>query len=429
MTDATIPFESSQGNSNFGNAMLQGTSTLNANIAHHALILKTYYKTPWLKQVFRVFLEELNEKLKFEDTMYTFFEDFFLQLKLFGYVVYREKKYGVEVLNGTDVILMRDPKTYKIVPVFTAPFQKTRGWHVTIARMPRFNRSGAQIHSNGAGASCLDAALEILLINNNAIHRDIINSRPTIYTRVSNQLKPSGQQARPWFHAMHSQMVPSTITGTMDFSTLIRARGETLQQLDDLSSTYRASEASHTANKHHKELVVSDGREMNEARHLHHEPAWMNWRVAQLQNQIAEIWQIPPAAFGQNINSERQAGASRLSEVVLLRWERHLRKMAAFFVAVGKILNLKIDSNICLSHYDMHQLERIAKPEYVKKMYSCVFGVDEKNLSLDLIKQLQAGGKPGEKQGNLQGFDQAKNSNNKSSEEKTELRTQRANGQ
>ena len=119
---------------------------------------------------------------------------------------------------------------------------------------------------------------------------------------------------------------------------------------------------------------------MNEARHLHHEPAWMNWRIGQLENTIAEIWQIPPAAMGQNVNSERQAGASRLSEVVLLRWERHLRKMAALVVAAGKVLDIKIETTVCLSHYDMHQLERIAKPEHVRDMYACMFGIDKKIL-------------------------------------------------
>ena len=279
----------------------------------------------------------------------------FLQLKLFGYVVFRKKKFGVEVLQGTDVALQRNPATYKITPIFSATLSKTRGWHLIISRMPRFDLQGVQVQCNGAGAASVDASLEILKINYNAVQRDTINSRPTIYTKVSAQLKPSGQQG-PWFHAMHSQMVPSTITGTMDFNTLIRSRGETLSQLDDLTTTYRASEAQNTSFKSHKELVVSDGRDMTEARHLHHEPAWMNWRIAQLQNTIAEIWQIPPAAFGQNVNSERQAGASRLSEVVLLRWERHLRKMASFFVAAGKLLDLSIEPDSCLSHYDLHQL-------------------------------------------------------------------------
>ena len=283
--------------------------------------------------------------------------------------------------------------------------------------MPRFSSSGSQLASTGAGLASLEAALEIIKINTNAIERDTINSRPTIYTRVSQQLKASGQQARPWFHAMHSQMVPSTITGTMDFNTLIRSRGETLQRLDDLTSSYRAAEASQTENKSHKELVVSDGRDMNEARHLHHEPAWMNWRISQLQNMIAEIWEVPPAALGLNVNSERQAGASRLSEVVLLRWERHLRRMASFFEAAGKLLELDIQTEACLSHYDLHQIERLARPEYVRQLYSCVFGVREEDLSLPLIRQMQAGDKGRE------------GSKNKTSEEKTELRTKRANGQ
>ena len=415
---ATIPFQDPLANSNFGSLAAQGTATLNGNLRRHKLIMAAYHKTPWLRQVFRVFLEELGEKVKFDPDLYPFYEEYFLQLKLFGYAVYRKKQYGVEVLSGTDVVLMRNPKTYKIIPVFTQPFKNTKNWHLSISHMPEFNRYGAQVQSMGAGGACLESALEIMQINDNAIQRDTINSRPTIYTRVSNQLKPSGQQARPWFHAMHSQMVPSSITGTMDFSTLIRARGETLQQLDDLTSTYRASEASQTLNKSHKELVVSDGREMNEARHLHHEPAWMNWRINQLQNMITEIWQIPPAALGLNVNSERQAGASRLSEVVLLRWDRHLRKMAALFLAAGKSIEVEISNSVCLSHYDMHQLERVAEPEYVRDMYACMFGVDKKNISLELVKQMQIVGQKG-----------GQTSNNKSSEEKAELRTKRANGQ
>ncbi len=155
---------------------------------------------------------------------------------------------------------------------------------------------------------------------------------------------------------------------------------------------------------------------MTEARHLHHEPAWMNWRISQLQNTIAEVWEVPPAALGLNVNSERQAGASRLSEVVLLRWERHLRKMASLGVAAGNLLNEKIELEACLSHYDLHQIERVVEPEYVRDLYACVFGVEKEKISIDLIKQMQASDPKG-------------GSANKRPEEKTELRTQRANGQ
>ncbi len=369
-----------------------------------------------MQQINRVFQQEVFQKLRFEARLYPFIEEFFLQIKLFGYAVFRKRPRGVEVLSGTDFVLSRDPKTFKIVPVFKTVFAGSSGWHLIIAKMPRFSRSGNQLHSTGAGIAAIQAALEIKKINDNAIERDTINSRPTIYTRVSNQLKSSGQQARPWFHAMHSHMVPSSVTGTMDFNTLIRSRGETLERLDNLTSTYRASEAANTVNKSHKELIVSDGRDMNEARHLHHEPAWMNWRISQLQNTIAEVWEVPPAALGLNVNSERQAGASRLSEVVLLRWERHLRKMASLGVAAGNLLNEKIELEACLSHYDLHQIERVVEPEYVRDLYACVFGVEKEKISIDLIKQMQASDPKG-------------GSANKRPEEKTELRTQRANGQ
>ena len=37
-----------------------------------------------------------------------------------------EKKFGVQVLSGLDAVLSRDPKTFKIVPVFKSTFAKTR---------------------------------------------------------------------------------------------------------------------------------------------------------------------------------------------------------------------------------------------------------------------------------------------------------------
>lgn len=394
----------------------QGGEHVEHNLKTNTLAISLFFGSPWMQQINRVFQQEVLQKLKFDARLYPFIEEFYLQIKLFGYTIFRKRGSGVEVLSGTDFVLRRDPKTYKIEPVFKTVLAGTSGWHLLIAKMPRFSRSGSQVHSTGAGIAAMAAALEIKKINDNAIERDTINSRPTIYTRVSSQLKSSGQQARPWFHAMHSHMVPSSVTGTMDFNTLIRSRGETLERLDDLTSTYRATEAANTQNKSHKELVVSDGRDMNEARHLHHEPAWMNWRIAQLQNTIAEVWEVPPAALGLNVNSERQAGASRLSEVVLLRWERHLRKMAALCVAAGKLLKEKIEIEACLSHYDLHQIERIVEPEYVRDLYSCVFGVEKDKISVDLIRQMQTSDIKGK-------------SGNKTSEEKTELRTQRANGQ
>ena len=197
----------------------------------------------------------------------------------------------------------------------------------------------------------------------------------------------------------------------MDFNTLIRSRGETLQRLDDLTSSYRAAEASQTENKSHKELVVSDGRDMNEARHLHHESRLDELADQPAQNMIAEIWEVPPAALGLNVNSERQAGASRLSEVVLLQWERHLG---------GWPPSSRPPASCSARHQIGSQPptppDRTARPARVRPAALLVrLRGPRGDLSLPLIRQMQAG-------------DKGREGQNKTSEEKTELRTKRASG-
>ena len=54
-----------------------------------------------------------------------------------------------------------------------------------------------------------------------------------------------------------------------------------------------------------------------------------------------------------------------------------------------------------------------------------MFGVNEKNISIDLIRQMQSATQPGK--GTASNF--PSESKNKTSEEKAELRTKRANGQ
>ena len=157
--------------SNVKEGLLRNNIPVNATLKQNLLTLEVFYRTPWLNQIYRVFLEELSQKLKFDSELTTFFEEFFLNLKLYGYVVFRKKRYGIEVLNGSDVALQRNPQTYKIVPIFSAKLSKTRGWHLIISRMPSFNMQGVQIRCNGAGTASIDASLEILKINSNALQR------------------------------------------------------------------------------------------------------------------------------------------------------------------------------------------------------------------------------------------------------------------
>lgn len=378
-----------------------------------------FWSSPQMQKCLRVFQQELRTKLEIADSATDFFGQLTMQLKLFGYAVFRKRSHGVEVLSGTAFTLERDPKTFEIRPVLAETHKRTRGWHMIMTDPPSFAADGALLHCRGSGAQAQVYALEMLQIHENALARDRVNSRPTIYTRVSTQLKQTGQSARPWFHAQHAQMVPSDVAGTVDFNTLIRSRRETMQRLDELTADTRSRENHGVDDKKHAELIVSDGRDMNETRHLPHDPAWMSWRTQQISHTISELWQVPPAAAGYNVNTERQAGASRLSEVVLLRWERHLRHFAALVVHACTLVGSTATLRNCLSHYDLHQIEAVAEPEYLREMYACVFGIDEAKLSLDRIKAWQE---------SRIGGPSKTTSNNKTSEERAEQRTNRANG-
>ena len=177
-------------------------------------------------------MEELGEKLTFDADLHPFYESF-LQLKLFGYVVYRKKQFGIEVLSGTDVILMRNPKLLKIIPVFTHPFKNTKNWHVTIAGCQNLMGGALRYKVWVLGRHVLSLRWKLCKSTTMLFSGTLLIQSRQFTPGSATSLNRLGNRHGLGF-AMHSQMVPSSITGTMDFSTLIRAAAKLYSSLTTL---------------------------------------------------------------------------------------------------------------------------------------------------------------------------------------------------
>jgi len=227
------------------------------------------------------------------------------------------------------------PETYTITSSKTDPVWKPmeRGLTLCVVDPPRV--SGVR---SAVARAMLDTRRYDQL-EHYMLERDRLNSKHTVFTMVSKDLKNQNGSTRQWFRsAVADESAGSRPHIDTDFNDLIKRRQDVktqLQQNTVYQNTLLGGDANHMGALHgrappapqavHKEHAVSDGREYRAAPQLQS----LTDGKAELDRVYTNImlaFHVPPQIFGKNINTERHAASNRLTEsAVTMFWERAKR--------------------------------------------------------------------------------------------------------
>jgi hypothetical protein len=344
------------------------------------------------------------------------------ELCVYGYVVYRIKGDALipTLLSGRYCHISRVKGEWRVtVARYTSPANEKvlvrAAWQVLVFAEPETTRNGRYMFPTSFAQKSAGLQAELDLMTANLGKRDWYNSVPSIYTRMSKELTMSTVQSRPWFNGVHSNMVPQQIAGRVDFNTLVKHRAETIAELDHLSerarrlaaSRYRPTRPGVGMATHapvdamiHREHIVTDGKDINEQRHLQG-PENTEVHIDKIINNIFFMWGVPPQVLGKNINSERIASSNRLTEMAIAFYHRNIKQMKGVLESIFDTMNSRTDQNItfnpCVSMHVINELTPVLKPQKLLELYACCHDMDPSYFDLAAIKRLQLAGEPEER--------------------------------
>lgn len=328
-----------------------------------------------------------------------FVADFVTELSLYGYCVYKNTSKGPVVLPGKIVVLRRKGPTKYQPKVLDTSYKKligSSGWRVVMLHAPETTATGEYLHPMSAAYKCHRQALELFRLNQQLQMRDLLNSKPTVYTRISKQIGTSSSSAVPWFQNAHAAMQVDVLEQPTDLNDLIENRADTIRALDRITTSARAAN-SQTAvggapletRPQHKEHIVSDGRDMDEARHLNQDTEIIHYTVERLGHEIQFSFGCPPQVLGKNINSERMASSNRLTELALNHFRTHTRKLKDMLAEVFKALDGDVSFGHCASTHTLEQVGHFLKPKQFIDLYACAYELDASQFDIKLVKRWQ----------------------------------------
>jgi hypothetical protein len=336
-----------------------------------------------------------------------FVADFVLELSLYGYCVYRRTSKGPVVLPGKYVVLNRKGPT-KFVPKVINPAHKrlvgSTGWRIVVLHAPETAATGEYAHPMSAAFKCQRQAVELLRLNQQLHMRDLLNSRPSVYTRISKQIGATNNSAVPWFQSTHAGMQVDVLDQPADINDLIENRADTIRALDRITNSARAATAQTSVGgapvEHtpvHKEHIVSDGRDIDEARHLNQDTEIIHFTVERLSHEIQFCFGCPPQVLGKNINSERMASSNRLTELALNHFRTHTRKLKQLLAQVFDILGDGVTFGHCASTHTLEQVGQFLKPKDFIDLYACAYELNTSQFDKSLVRRWQEAQTPSNK--------------------------------
>lgn len=377
---------------------------LSNNFVNNSLF-EVYWASPPQQSALRCIVAEVerydlmikNEEQR--DAYRRFVHDFIFEMSLYGYCIYKNTKRGPVVLPGKCAVLRRrGPTRYvpKIEDKTMTALIGSKGWRVLIHSTPECDSRGEYLFPTSAAFKCQRQATELIQLNNQMMLRDTFNSRPSIFTRVSNQIGTSAGSSRPWFQSQHASMNVDILDNPTDLNELIENRAETIRALDKITHTARA-----VTNKSgvggpptetraaHREHVVSDGRDMTEVRHLQQDTEVIHFTMERLANEIQFAFGVPPQVLGKNINSERLASSNRLTEMAINHFRTHSRTLRAMLAEAFESLGDGVRFGHCASIHTLEQVGHLLKPKQFVELYACSFELKESDFDIKRVKQWQ----------------------------------------
>jgi hypothetical protein len=328
-----------------------------------------------------------------------FISDVILELMLFGYCVHRMVAGVPTVLSGRYVELRR-ARTYKweikIIATTRFGLRKSR-WKLCVVNNPATSKTGDYIHPTSPGYTAVPSMIKLRTLQDNMMKRDKHNSEVAVFTKVSNTIGANSANSRPWFNQIHSNMVPSQVTGRVDFKTLVRHRADTVEQLRQLTEQARTKARGvpvmgtipEPSPMEHSEHMITDGRDMVAVGHLQQDNEIVHYVTEQTAFAILQLFGVPPQALGHNVNSERLASSNRLTEMSIQHFRVHMREMKLTIETVLAAYDTGPKFGDCVSLHTINVVKDVIKPKRLAEMYACAMDLAVDDFDIELLRQQQ----------------------------------------
>ena len=170
----------------------------------------------------------------------------------------KASSFKLEIIPGSEVCLKWIKRTACFIAVSKtgdptrASFQARQGnfdigkpnqWRLQLMDPPMII-GNAQVTQSSAAARAYASSILHSQLMKHVQGRDEINSRPSVFTGVSDRIKTTaGSQLKPWFDATtaHNAMMPMAGQGAtaMDFEQVVENRLETITTLQNMSAKAR----------------------------------------------------------------------------------------------------------------------------------------------------------------------------------------------
>lgn len=276
---------------------------------------------------------------------------------------------------------------------------KEANLHLVIISAP--SRAGCR---SGACRAAADTQ-RYMQLEHNFDQRDVHNSRPTIYTTVSRDLKNQHGSTRQWFRSANAADVAG-YRGNIDadFNDLIARRADTVRQLHDITVAERERLSADSqmpvgakpvvdSGPDHCEHIVTDGRELTQL-HMLNSLTDGKFEMDRVYTNIMIAFGVPPQIFGKNINTERHAASNRLTESAVDMFAHHcslLRDELARALANacsdfhGKFF---VSFKPYLPRDEVDRLLPMLKKDYAVVALATAYGVPERHIERDMIDEI-----------------------------------------
>jgi len=328
-----------------------------------------------------------------------FIAEFITELSLYGYCVYRGTAKGPVVLSGRHVVLERRGPVQHVPKIVGDAFKSlrgSRGWRVSMLHAPETESNGKFAHPLSAAFMSHPQAAELLQLNRQLMQKDALNSRPAVFTRISKQIGANAGTSVPWFQGAHSAMQVDVLDQPADINELIDNRADAIRALDRITHTARAVGASSSVGgmpssraPDHTEHIVSDGRDIDELRHMQQDAEVIHYTVERLAHEIQFAFGCPPQVLGKNINSERMSSSNRLTEMAINHFRTHTRKLREMLSGVFADLDDGVTFGDCASLHTLEQIGHLLRPKELIALYACAFELDTTKFDPVLVRRWQ----------------------------------------
>lgn len=257
---------------------------------------------------------------------------------------------------------------------------------------------------SGACRAALDTQRYIQL-EQNFDQRDYHNSRPTIYTTISRDLKNQHGSTRQWFRSANAADVAG-YRGNIDadFNDLIARRADTVRQLHDITVAERERLSADSqmpvgakpvmaAGPDHCEHIVTDGRDAIQL-HMLNSLTDGKTEMDRIYTNIMIAFGVPPQVFGKNVNTERHAASNRLTESAMDMFAHHcsmLRDELARALSEacsayhGKFF---VSFKPYLPREEVDRLLPVLKKDFAVVVLATAYGIPERHVDADMLDDI-----------------------------------------